>query len=73
MEEVVFDVETVPTEQRPMGEQDALRAGSWDIYQRADRKGAVADIDGLGFRNFGAIRKVGRTDSEAVKGPAAGS
>src|SRR5215203_3638467 len=42
-----------------MGEQDALRAGRRDVYQRADRKGAVADIDGLGFRNFGTIRKVG--------------
>jgi hypothetical protein len=59
MEPVVLDVERVPAEPRPVGEQDALGAGCGDVDQRADRIGAVADVDSLRFEDVCLTREVG--------------
>ena len=55
---VVLDVEGVAAEARAVREEHALRARRRDVDQRADREGAVADVDRLRLGDLGVVREV---------------
>ena len=58
MEPVVLHVQGVPAEERPVGEQDALRTRGRDVHERADRVRAVADVDRLRLGHLGRVGEV---------------
>src|SRR5437016_2972394 len=59
VEAVVAKVKGVTAEAGPVGEDDAFGAGARDVDLRADRVGAVTDVDGLGLGN---LRGAGEVD-----------
>ena len=55
---VVLDVEGVAAERGAVREQDAFGAGRGEVDERADRVGAVPDIDGLRLGDLSSLGEV---------------